>query len=123
MSASVEPRDLIHNCQHCGIRFVVTAGQQRSAADDPRHVLVCPACRVLTPAAGRERGLVKWYNARKGYGFISRAYGGELFIHRSALAPPQTGLQPDDLVEFEVELSPKGVQARHVVLLARSASS
>lgn len=115
--------DVIHSCQHCGIRFVVTAAQQPDASDEPRGVLLCPACRVLTPAAGRERGLVKWYNARKGYGFISRARGGELFVHRSALAPASTGLQPDDLVEFEAELSPKGVQAGRVVVLATSTSS
>lgn len=123
MSASTDARDLIHNCQHCGIRFAVTAAQQRDAADDPRPMLLCPVCRILTPAGGRERGLVKWYNGRKGYGFISRARGGELFVHRSALASALTGLQPDDLAEFEVELSPKGVQARNVVVLTTSASN
>ncbi len=119
----MERPDLILTCQHCGIRFVVTAAQQRDTADEPRGGLICPACCVLAPAAGRERGLVKWYNMRKGYGFISRARGGELFVHRSALLPALASLQPDDLVEFEVELSPKGVQARGVVVLATAASS
>lgn len=112
-------RDLVQNCQHCGIRFVVTPTQQ-AAAEDTRRLRVCPACRERTAATGRERGLVKWYNGRKGYGFISRAHGAELFVHRSGLSPGLTSLQTDDLVEFEVELSPKGVQARGVVVVAAS---
>lgn len=123
MPAASDARDLIHVCQHCGIRFVVTAAQQRDAVGDPRHGFVCPACRVLTPAAGRERGMVKWYNVRKGYGFISRGRGGDLFVHRSALPAAVTELRVDDLVEFEVEVSAKGFQAGDVVILATSASS
>lgn len=122
MSRSIDARDLIHRCQHCGIRYVVTAAEQLNVAGEPRAGLLCPTCRVLTPVAGRERGLVKWYNPRKGYGFISRAHGGELFVHRSAL-PALTNLQPNDLVEFAVELSPKGVQAGQVVVLTTSVSS
>ncbi|QLQ05550.1 MAG: cold shock domain-containing protein [Anaerolineae bacterium] len=45
-----------------------------------------------------------------------------LFVHRSAL-PALTNLQPNDLVEFAVELSPKGVQAGQVVVLTTSVSS
>lgn len=117
----MDRHDVIYSCQHCGVRFVASV-QEPDAVEDPRGVLLCPACRVLMPAGGRERGLVKWYNGRKGYGFISRARGGELFVHRSALSPALTGLQPDDLVEFEVELSPKGVQAGRVVVLTSTSS-
>lgn len=64
----------------------------------------------------RERGQVKWFNASKGYGFISRAQGGDVFVHFSAI---QGGgfrtLEEGEEVEFEVGQSPKGPQASNVV--------
>lgn len=68
--------------------------------------------------ATRERGHVKWFNATKGYGFISRAEGGDVFVHFSAIQG--TGyrtLDEGEEVEFEVEQSPKGPQAVNVVRL------
>jgi len=66
----------------------------------------------------RERGHVKWFNATKGYGFISRAEGGDVFVHFSAIQG--TGyrtLDEGEEVEFEVEQTPKGPQAVNVVRL------
>jgi len=68
--------------------------------------------------ATRERGHVKWFNATKGYGFISRTEGGDVFVHFSAIQG--TGyrtLEEGEEVEFEVEQSPKGPQAVNVVRL------
>ncbi len=64
----------------------------------------------------RERGLVKWFNAAKGYGFIQRASGEDVFVHYSAIQ--STGYRTLDNgteVEFEIKQGPKGLQAENVV--------
>ena len=59
------------------------------------------------------KGKIKWYNARKGYGFIEGEDGKDVFVHQSALTPG-TDLNEGDKVEFEIENSPKGPQAKNV---------
>jgi len=66
----------------------------------------------------REKGFVKWFNAAKGYGFIQRASGEDVFVHYSAIQ--MTGYRALDNgteVEFEVKEGPKGLQAENVVKL------
>ena len=66
----------------------------------------------------REQGTVKWFNSEKGYGFISRPSGDDVFVHQSALNPTgPRSLNEGDKVEFEVVKGPKGLQAKDVVLL------
>jgi CspA family cold shock protein len=63
----------------------------------------------------RERGIVKWFNAAKGYGFIQRQTGEDVFVHHSTIQ--MTGyraLQEGSEVEFEVKDGPKGLQAENV---------
>ncbi len=63
-----------------------------------------------------ERGTVKWFNDAKGYGFISREQGEDLFVHFSAIqAEGFKTLSEGDVVEFEVTKGPKGLQATKVV--------
>ena len=60
-------------------------------------------------------GVVKWFNAEKGYGFISQESGPDVFVHFSAIE--ETGyrsLNENDKVEFEVSDGPKGPQAGKV---------
>jgi len=65
--------------------------------------------------AAKERGTVKWFNATKGYGFIQREQGGDVFVHYSAIqADGYRSLNQGDLVEFEVQDGPKGLQAANV---------
>jgi len=68
----------------------------------------------------RERGQVKWFNASKGYGFISRAEGKDVFVHFSEI---QGGgfrtLEEGEEVEFEVGQSPKGPQASNVTRISQ----
>ena len=75
-------------------------------------------CSFLLPAAGQERGLVKWYSPRKKYGFISRRSGADLFAHRSNFMDVSR-LRQGDLVEFAVEENAKGPEAVDVRLLSR----
>lgn len=68
--------------------------------------------------AEKERGTVKWFNATKGYGFIQREQGGDVFVHYSAIqADGYRSLNQGDAVEFEVQDGPKGLQAANVVRL------
>jgi CspA family cold shock protein len=71
------------------------------------------------PAAGRRRGLVKFYNQRKGWGFITPTTGQEVFVHRSGLADDALHpLQEGDLVEFALDETGRGPQAVAVTRLA-----
>ncbi|MBR6222878.1 MAG: cold-shock protein [Lachnospiraceae bacterium] len=60
-------------------------------------------------------GTVKWFNAKKGYGFISDDEGNDVFVHFSALDMPGfKSLDENDKVEFEVVDGEKGPQAANV---------
>ncbi len=60
----------------------------------------------------REKGIVKWFNAAKGFGFIQRASGEDVFVHFRRFSPPVTGAWTEGAeVEFEVKTGPKGLQA------------
>lgn len=64
----------------------------------------------------REQGTVKWFNASKGYGFIQRQSGEDVFVHYSAIqAEGYKSLNEGQAVEFEVKKGPKGLQAENVV--------
>ena len=63
-------------------------------------------------------GTVKWFNSGKGYGFISRTNGEDVFVHYTAIkAEGFRNLQEGQKVEFSVEKGPKGLQASDVILL------
>jgi CspA family cold shock protein len=63
----------------------------------------------------REKGIVKWFNAAKGYGFIQRSSGDDVFVHFSAIqANGYRSLDEGAEVEFEVKQGPKGLQAENV---------
>lgn len=64
----------------------------------------------------REQGTVKWFNATKGYGFITRPGHEDVFVHFSAIqGDGYRSLQEGATVEFEVVKGPKGFQAANVV--------
>ena len=66
----------------------------------------------------RVRGTVKWFNGDKGYGFISREDGDDLFVHYSEIQGSGfRSLNEGDSVEFEVTQGKKGLQASSVTLV------
>jgi CspA family cold shock protein len=63
----------------------------------------------------KETGTVKWFNAAKGYGFIQRDNGDDVFVHYSAItADGYRSLEEGARVEFEVTRGPKGLAAANV---------
>ena len=65
-----------------------------------------------------ETGTVKWFNAAKGFGFISRPGGDDVFVHFNAItATGYKSLNEGDKVQFEVEKGPKGPAAKNVSLV------
>jgi CspA family cold shock protein len=67
----------------------------------------------------REQGTVKWFNGSKGFGFIQRAEGADVFVHFSALADNggYRNLEEGQRVEFTVTQGQKGLQAENVVVI------
>jgi CspA family cold shock protein len=66
----------------------------------------------------KEQGKVKWFNNEKGYGFISRNSGDDVFVHHTAIQGSGfKSLNEGDSIEFEVAKGPKGLQAQNVVKL------
>ena len=63
----------------------------------------------------KEKGTVKWFNAAKGYGFIQRENGEDVFVHFSAISSSGfKSLQEGQAVQFNVVKGPKGFQAENV---------
>jgi CspA family cold shock protein len=66
----------------------------------------------------REQGTVKWFNASKGFGFIQRQSGEDVFVHFSEIqGDGYKSLNEGQAVEFEVTKGPKGLQASKVSAL------
>ena len=79
----------------------------------------CGGCRRTNARQGRKRitGKVKWFNNAKGYGFIERDGGSDVFVHYSAIQSDGgfRSLEEGQAVEFEIVDGPKGPQAGNVV--------
>jgi CspA family cold shock protein len=66
----------------------------------------------------RIEGTVKWFNGSKGYGFLAREGGADVFVHYSAIQGDGfRNLQEGQRVQFTVEQGPKGPQAANVVVV------
>lgn len=112
-------QDEILYCARCGISFLWTQEERRQGGSAAPQL--CPACRLLLPGSGRERGQVKWYNGRKQYGFIVRAGHPDLYVHRSGMTTSRP-LRPGDLVEFTVQETERGPAAFDVTVVQPAAA-
>jgi CspA family cold shock protein len=66
----------------------------------------------------RQTGTVKWFDERRGFGFIARETGKDVFVHFMAInGPGLRTLYVGEWVEFSVEQGPKGLRATHVTIL------
>jgi CspA family cold shock protein len=78
--------------------------------DSPFHSM------VSTGGIRMAKGKVKWFNANKGYGFISQENGEDIFVHYSAIQTQGfKTLDEGQAVEFEITQGPKGPQAANVI--------
>jgi len=65
-------------------------------------------------------GTVKWFNGSKGYGFITREEGPDVFVHHSAIRGEGfRNLEEGQRVEFDIVKGPKGLQASDVAVIGR----
>ncbi len=108
--------DQVIKCTICRTPFLWTATERGERPDR------CPMCRRIAPAAGRQRGIVKWYSRGKGYGFITTAQGADVFLHKSALAEGQSPCA-GQLVEFALGEGARGIQAERVEILSAEGSA
>jgi cold shock protein len=93
----------------CG---AIRAGQQAAFLVAKGHLMN----NLGVVSVSREQGTVKWFNAAKGYGFIQRQSGEDVFVHFSAIqSEGYKSLNEGQAVEFEVKQGPKGLQAENVV--------
>jgi CspA family cold shock protein len=77
------------------------------------------SCFLEEEYVARLRGTVKWFNNAKGFGFIGRDDGPDVFVHYSAInSEGYKSLQEGDQVEFEIVQGQKGPQAGDVVKLS-----
>ena len=67
-----------------------------------------------------ERGVAKWFDSRMGYGFVVDASGRDVFFHRRVLRRAgRRKLDPGEVVEFEAEVTPRGIKITRLVVLER----
>ena len=114
-------RDTLVTCQECEKQFVFTVEKQRQMAERGLEVTIpdrCNACTQRTKYGGKLHGRIKWFDPAKGYGFIVRDDGGEIFVHRNSVSLTADGrlppLEEGQEVLFEVNDTPKGPQAVQV---------
>ena len=84
--------------------------EKRSEREDVTE----PASIQIDPMTGKYIGRIKWYNARKGYGFILRGAGEEIFFHRSAAVKDAEALAEGLWILYDVEETNKGPEATDI---------
>jgi CspA family cold shock protein len=80
----------------------------------PREDFETPETIQIDPQTGKYIGRMKWYNVRKGYGFVVRGGGEEIFFHKSGVAGDPEALQEGQWILYDVEETHKGPEAADI---------
>jgi superfamily II DNA/RNA helicase/cold shock CspA family protein len=130
--ARLQARDAAHLQRAIGVRTglaspdrdaltSVTPDAVKRRASAPTAPAVTHVAVEDASGSGRGRGAIKWFDPRKGFGFIERHDGDDLFVHCSAIEGGRDQrLDEGQAVDFEIGPGHKGPQARRVRLLARA---
>lgn len=90
------------------------ASQPHQPAPPRESEIVGPETIQIDPQTGKYIGRVKWYNTKKGYGFIVRGAGEEIFFHKSATVGEMEEFEEGQWVLYDVETTAKGPEATDV---------
>lgn len=87
---------------------------QDQASPQRGNEIVGPETIQIDPMTGKYIGRVKWYNVKKGYGFIVRGAGEEIFFHKSATVGDMDEFEEGQWILYDVETTAKGPEATDV---------
>ncbi len=114
--------DKVLKCTSCGEEFIFGVEQQRALAakGEVEEPALCPVCEPRSEEIKGEStklsGQVKWFSIRRGYGFITRDDGGDVFVHYSGIEGEDfKALFEGQKVRFDVIEEPRGPKAINVV--------
>jgi CspA family cold shock protein len=117
-------RDTWATCEKCGKQFIFTVEEQRRLDKMGLDIepSLCPDCREGRESepleSGEQQGVVKWYEPKKRYGFITMRSGNDIFFHRNAIATGKEGdFTEGTKVTFTIAESDKGPEATDVKLM------
>lgn len=88
--------------------------QSHDHGDDADTTFAEPLTIQIDPQTGKYLGRLKWYNVKKGYGFIVRGAGEEIFFHKSSTVGEPEELQEGQWVLYDVEETRKGLEATEI---------
>ncbi len=91
-----------------------TQAASKPASAKPKQEIKGPASIQIDPMTGKYIGRIKWYNVRKGYGFILRGANEEIFFHRSSSMNDPEELKEAQWILYDVEETNKGPEATDV---------
>jgi CspA family cold shock protein len=111
-------RDQQLTCSVCEKAFIFTVTEQRRLYGLNQEIVPpvqCPSCRLRDPETGHWSGRIKWFSHEKGYGFIVKPDGDEIFFHRSQVTEESLhSLEEGTPVTFEQVEGGRGPEARQV---------
>ena len=126
-------RDQTSRCKGCGTEFLFTATEQRllvQLGEGNEVPTQCPGCRALEQLVadcesreqadmGLETGRIKWFDRRKGFGFLVAEGGEQFFFHRSSLPRGRRAARSGQVVQFARKEGRRGLEAVHLRVVGR----